>query len=162
MEQQQSFFDEELIIFATWFSENYENLTSEILYASQNKNYVLEYHDDIVNENTGERQTTPARVRDGKYPVLIQLSKKTITENKDYNNHIFVFYMIIWCAAAFHCEGEDIVADNLVIQYCLENNMPKKEFTDGFLFMISSHPNDSNMERGKNISEKFITNNDQA
>lgn len=136
--------DEELIDFATSFSDNYPKLKVG-LYQSRTQKYNIKYLPKLTDNKTGERVYTGARVvMDGGNTGLIHIDK-SIFKNKKYTPD-FVFFIILWCIVQHRFENL-LLSDKITAEYYVKTKRSRNNCAIGFIELMSNRLTEENIKR---------------
>ena len=151
--------DSELLDFAKEFSDNYKRLTVGNYFSSK-KTYHIKYLTNVIDDITGQKLITGARISN--HTGIIQLDK-SLLKSKEYTSD-FIFYIIIWCIACNNQSNKGDVkwADKYAINYYLTTGRSKKNIAMGYVKLFSSISTDLNKERIELIFQMLDINNTET
>ncbi len=122
--------DTELILIATWFSENYLILPPSSYYygsSGRKRKYMIIYQEHDPKEN----HIRPKNF-DVKNDSFVMSKDKLINYPKD-----FVFYMVIWMGLHIYNFNNQEITDELAMKYYLTTNRPLEPILSGFYESIA-------------------------
>jgi hypothetical protein len=143
--------NDELIKFATEFSEKYRELDLGE-YFSDNKKYHIKYFPTIKDTFTG---VIPVRVSN--VTGIIEIDK-SFFDAGCYTSD-FVFYIIIWCVACFKQpeRGNIKMADKISVEYYITTKRSRKNLKIGLINFFDKCDNKvTNKERFEEISVMLL------
>lgn len=100
--------DEELLKFATNFSDNYKDCPIGD-YFSENKKYHISYVDEVIDRHTEEKIECGARI--GHDSHLITIDKSFFSRDKITSD--FLWFVILWCTV--EVEVKNIMKSDLIV-----------------------------------------------
>lgn len=127
--------DEELLKFATYFSEYYEKLDVGD-YSSDNGNYNIRYMKRIINN--GEVSNTGARV--GLNSGIIEMDE-FIFKNKEYSSD-YIFFLILWFTVNRKYYSDVKLVDKISVEYYLKTLRSKDNLSNGWMKLFSPYKDD--------------------
>lgn len=139
-------YTQELLNFATSFSENYKSLPEGFL-ESENKSYRINYYNNLIDEGSGLFVCARVDAEDGLMEIDRNFfSKEEITKD-------FAFYIIIWLYTIYTKKCDFVESDLISFEYYLSTGRKAKDIFVGWSGIFDINITQDNSKRYEALTD---------